>query len=442
MKNIIDRITRVAGKNHIWVAFSGGVDSHVLLHLLATSQQKLPLSVIHIDHGLHPDSATWAIHCESIATDLNVRFIAISVAVDDIVEVGMESAARTARYQAIINTIQTDDVVVTAQHQEDQAETLLLQLLRGAGPKGLSAMPAVSPLGSGQLMRPLLQISKSDILAYAKQHDLQWVDDPSNADTRWDRNYLRHQLWPTLTQRWPAAAKTLSRSASHCAESSDLLEILAEQDLIALDRNKQALSLPVSALLGLSEKQCRNLLRHWCQWQSLPVPSSAQLHKIIDEVCLAAEDAAPLVQWRGVDVRRYQNELYVMETLAEHNNQHTVLLSNIETIALNSYQQLAWQQGQGKGLSAAQFKGTWTLAFRQGGEKIQLLGKIHHSQLKHLMQEWQIPPWLRDRVPLIFDGEQLIAVVGYAMAEGYAASADELGINPYVETEITEHDFD
>ncbi len=442
MKNVIDRVTRLAGTNRIWIAFSGGVDSHVLLHLLASSPQNLSLSIVHIDHGLHANSADWRIHCESVAADLSVPFTAISVTVDDRSASGLESAARTARYQAIMSIIQAGDIVVTAQHQEDQAETLLLQLLRGAGPKGLSAMPVISQLGCGQLMRPFLQISKSNILAYAKQHDLRWIEDPSNADTRWDRNYLRHQLWPKLMERWPAAAKTLSRSASHCAEASDLLKVLAEQDLAALGKNKQSISLPVSRLVALPEKQCRNVLRHWCQWQGLPAPSTAQLQKIIDDVCLAAEDAVPLVQWQGVDVRRYQDELYVMETLVAHNNQQVVLLSNMEPRALSGPQQLVWQQVKGEGLSAGQFEGVWTLAFRQGGEKIQLLGQSHHSQLKHLMQEWQIPPWLRDRVPLIFDGDTLIAIVGYAVAEGYAASADELGINLRVETEIAGHDFD
>lgn len=442
MKDILDEILYLTGNNRIWVAFSGGVDSHVLLHLLAEARQNTQLQAIHIDHGLHADSAAWAVHCATVAADLDVPFTVIKVTVVDADNEGVESAARTARYEAICNVIQAGDVVLTAQHQQDQAETLLLQLLRGAGPKGLAAMPTASVLGTGRLIRPLLYTSKADIVTYAKQHKLKWIDDPSNEDSRWDRNYLRHTLWPKLTERWPSTAKTLSRSATHCADASELLEILAEQDLARLERDKQSTSLPISALLSLPTKQCRNLLRHWCQWQGLPLPSTAQLQKIIEEVCLAAKDAAPLVEWQGVDVRRYQDTLYIAQPLPAHDNQQQYVLTDRTPIELNQQQQFCWQEQSDQGLKMAKFEGGWLLRFRQGGEKIQLAGRTHHSQLKHLMQEWKIPPWLRDRVPLIFDGDKLIAVVGYAVAEGYAASADELGINPCVETEIIEHDFD
>lgn len=434
MNNIIEEIYRLANGNQLWIAFSGGVDSHVLLHLLATANQGRPPKAIHIDHGLQTDSEQWTKHCETVARELSVSFTSIKVKVVDTDDKGIEAAARTARYTAIQDAIENGDLVLTAQHQEDQAETLLLQLFRGAGPKGLSAMAEVSTFGGGKLVRPLLHTTKTDILAYAKQHDLKWIEDPSNTDVRWDRNFLRHQVWPKLTQRWPAAAKTLSRSAEHCADASDLLEVLAEQDLKKLDRDKQSLNLPVSSLLALPKNRCRNLLRHWCEWQGLPFPSTAQLQHIIDDICLASEDATPLVQWQGVEVRRYQELLYFMGTLTEWDSHLQVELLDDKPISFGENEQISWRQELGKGLSVVQFNGDWNLRFRRGGEKIQLMGRSHHSQLKHLMQDWQVPPWLRDRVPLIFDGDQLIAVAGYGVAEGYAASADELGMTPYITT--------
>ena len=280
------------------VGYSGGVDSHALLHYLAAHRAQLPpLLAVHIQHGLHPDSPQWSLHCEAVCGALNIDFVSIPVQLEDIAAQGLEAAARTARYAAFSTLLAAGDMLLTAQHQQDQAETVLLQLLRGGGVKGLAAMPTAMPLGAGTLCRPLLLLSQSDIMVYAKQHKLTWIEDPSNADSRWDRNYLRQQVMPLLQNRWPAMGDTLSRSAAHCAEASDLLATLAAQDMTVMGCDKASETLPIADLLALPLSQCKNVLRHWFMWRSLPTPSAVQLEQIIETVWEAPENQSPENVW-------------------------------------------------------------------------------------------------------------------------------------------------
>jgi len=429
-EQLIDEIVAFSGIKKIWVAYSGGVDSHVLLHALATSQQRLPsLHAVHINHNLHKNSADWAECCAHNAKILNVDFISLSVAVDGS-DGGVEAAARTARYQALRSLITEGELLVTAQHQEDQAETLLLQLLRGAGPKGLSGMPKQTAFSEGNLMRPLLAVSQAEILDYARQHNLQWVEDPSNLETRWNRNYLRHKIWPQIVARWPSAARTISRSARHCAETTELLAVLAEQDLVNIDVDKTADSLPVSGILSLSDIRCRNLLRYWVEKKGFRLPSTDQLQRVISEVCLASEDSSPILAWEGVEVRRYQGRLYFHSPLKPHDREKFFYWQGKERLDLDDGRSVLWQQRQGDGLAQSLLEHGVTIRFRIGGERIQLHGHHHHKSLKHLFQEWKIPPWERDRIPLIYSGENLIAITGHAVDESFAVASDETGYFP------------
>ena len=429
---IADVLKRSAGKK-IWIAYSGGVDSHVLLHALATSHhpELTELNAVHIDHGLQSGSAIWAEHCALVCDDLNVNFQCIRVKVTDIDVLGLEAAARKARYDAITNLVSKNDVVLTAQHQHDQAETLLLQLLRGAGPKGLSAMASQSKLGDVTLIRPLLNISQTDIVAYAQQHQLQWMEDPSNVETRWNRNYIRHNVWPVIEQRWPSAAKTLSRSAQHCAEANELMTELAQQDLNTILNDKGLVS--ISALLSLSVARQRNVLRYHIESQKFSLPSTSMLQRVLDEVCSAAADKTPLVSWMGVEVRRYQDDLYFMLPLnADSDVEYLAQCLNTQAMKLPSGEMLAWQCVIGEGLTEKVFLMDLNVRFRRGGERILIAGQNQHKSLKHLFQEWQIPPWQREHVPLLFCGNELVAVVGYAYAAGYVALAQERGFIPFI----------
>ena len=428
---VSDIIEAASGKN-IWVAYSGGVDSHVLLHLLATAKIKSYASIyaIHIDHGLNSQSHQWTQHCSTVAAELSVEFISVKVSVENIESLGMEAAARTARYQALEDNLAKNDFLLTAQHQHDQAETVLLQLLRGAGPKGLSAMAKTFQLGETKVYRPLLSLSQADIVTYAKQHNLQWIDDPSNVETRWNRNYIRHTLWPEIALRWPSAEKTLSRSAEHCAEASELMAELAEQDLMTLDCDKKSDSLSISSLLKLSVSRQRNLLRHIFMWKNISLPSTVNLQRILDEVCLAKQDSMPMVSWSKIEIRRYQDTLFIMSPLPEHDETQVVECQGGGDVAINKSSILSWKVSDSQGVKKQVLTDGVIIRFRQGGEHIQLQGQQHHKSLKHLFQEWGIPPWQRGRIPLVFVGDELVAVVGYCISSTVAVDKGEVGYLP------------
>jgi tRNA(Ile)-lysidine synthase len=429
-QSIVTEIIKRASGKKIWLAYSGGVDSHVLLHILATSNaaELDGLRVVHVDHGLQAKSKEWSQHCELVCTTLKVNFHYLNVNVSDVATLGLEAAARRARYDAIAALVSPADIVLTAQHQHDQAETLLLQLLRGAGPKGLSAMAIESQLNSITLIRPLLAITQADILAYAKEHKLRWIEDPSNVETRWNRNYIRHKLWPLLEQRWPSAAKTLSRSAQHCAEANELMMELGQQDLLLLQTQKHTLS--ITALLLLSPARQRNVLRYYIELQQFVLPSTTNLQRIIDEVCLAAMDKIPLVTWLGVEVRRYQDDLYIMSPLALHNPTEVIKCNGLQPVELGNGNSLSWQTVNGQGLSSKAISCSLKIKFRSGGEQIVLAGQQQHKSLKHLFQQWRVPTWQRDRIPLLFCDDKLVAVVGYGIANGYDVKGQEQGFIP------------
>lgn len=433
-QQLFDSISQQVGDRPVCVAYSGGVDSHVLLHLLSQPAFSglSALRAIHINHGLQAEAANWAMHCERVASEQGVAFQMVTTEVSIDSGLGMEAAAREARYQALSAALAADEVLLTAQHQQDQAETLLLQLLRGAGPSGLSAMRERSELFSMTVLRPLLHISKQDILDYAQQHQLQWIDDPSNADTQINRNYIRQQLWPKLSQRWPAAARTLSRSADHCNDAVDILNDMAALDASACKTATGGLSIAV--LMRLSAARRRNLLRYEIESRQLPLPSTRVLQAIIDELCLAKADALPVVRWANAEAKRYQDTL-LLQTQSGQDvfEQKDYLVNDTNEITLADGRSLKWQQQTGQGLKAAALSAGLTLRFRRGGERIQLSGQQQHKSLKKLFQTWQIPPWQRASVPLLFAGEELIAVIGYAYAEGYAADSNDEGWLPYIQ---------
>ena len=420
----------------IWVAYSGGVDSHVLLHLLASSKD-LPihcLKAIHIDHSLHDDSAQWVMHCAKVANTLGVDFQSIEVEVLNSHAMGVEAAARKVRYQAIAEKLSTQDIVLTAQHQEDQAETLLLQLLRGAGPKGLSAMASLSSLGEGQMLRPFLNTTQVEIMAYATEHKLEWINDPSNTNNQFNRNYLRHEVWPLIIKRWPSASRLLSRSAQHCNEADTLLADLAKLDLAVVLGKGTENSLTIDGLLSLSTERCKNLLRYFIVSHQFSLPSATMLQRIIDEVCLSAEDSMPMIQWPGIQIRRYRGEIFFLKPQKPVDTSHAFLCKKPERLKLFEDCVLTWLVVENMGISQAMFDDGLQVGFREGGEKIKLYGHQHHKSLKTLWQEWAIPPWERDRIPLLFYGNELIAVVGYGLCDQCELAAGEEGYLPLLKS--------
>lgn len=404
----------------ICLAYSGGVDSHVLLHALSTIKQKLDCTIkaVHINHNLQDDAEHWVTHCQKVCEQLNIPYQSIKVDVDSIAQEGVEAAARHARYQALAQCLNENDLLLTAQHADDQAETLMLQLLRGSGVPGLAAMPAKSPFAKGWHLRLLLNYSRQSLLDYAHQHQLLWIEDPSNQDDRFDRNYLRHQVMPQLQERWPATSQLLSRSASHLAEANDLLQALAQQDLASMAHQENSIS--VSDIQKLSPARQRNVLRCWLKLQDVAMPSTRILEQLQHTVLAAEIDSQPLLQWAGVEARRYQDRLYIMTILPAHDDTQNIFWDGKTSITLTTGDSVRAASLIQQGLDAQQLINTsLEIRFRQGGERCRLTGAKCSKSLKHLFQEWQIPPWQRNRIPLLYINGQLAMIMGFAVCEGF-----------------------
>lgn len=419
------------------VGYSGGMDSHVLLRLLAMQRELRPertLEAVYVDHGLHTASVAWGEHCARVCQDLNVPFRVLRVNAHPAPGESPEAAARQARYAALAAELEPDAALLTAHHRDDQAETLLLQLLRGAGPHGLAAMPEAAHLGQGWLWRPLLNVDRAELLAYAHVQQLQWIEDASNTDTGFDRNYLRHRILPLLQKRWPAANRALARSARLCAETAGWLDAEADADLAHIVTVRpDGLSIP--ALRGLSELRQRNLLRRWLRKLGLPIPDTRQLRHILHDALTAAGDRQPCIHWPGGEVRRYRDTLYAMSPLVPHDAQQTFLwqpdAAAYPPLELPGLGILRLRKTVGAGLRSELLDGaTLTVRFRQGGERFQPVGRLHRQELKKLLQEAGIPPWRRERLPLLYWEDALLAVVGLGIAADYAAGPGEAGWQP------------
>lgn len=413
------RLAALLCGDHYLVGFSGGLDSTVLLHALAELRGRVPLSVeaIHVHHGLQPQADAWAVHCRCVCERLEIPFKLIRIDAKAQKGESPEAAAREARYRALRKLIKPRTCLLTAHQQDDQAETLLLQLLRGSGPAGLAAMPDIRVFGEGWHARPLLPFTRAELADYAAVNKLHWIHDLSNRDTDLDRNYIRHEVLSRLRARWPTVERTLSRAAALQAEATELLSNLAREDLVAVGGSRPD-TLSIAALSRLSPARQRNVLRQWLTILGLPAPTRPQLERILIEAIGARWDRTPVIMWQGGEVRRYRDDLFAMAPLAVHDP--TLVLPwdmrrplpiphlgiTLEPSALKSL-----------GGEVAADRSDITVRFRRGGERCRLQGRRHHHELKKLFQEAGVPPWERDRIPLIYAGERLIAVVGYWRCE-------------------------
>ncbi|WJW76593.1 tRNA lysidine(34) synthetase TilS [Thiohalobacter sp. IOR34] len=411
-----------------WVAFSGGLDSRVLLQALASVRERLPAApgAVHVEHGLQPEAAAWAEDCRAFCASADIPFVHLQVDARAAAGESPEAAARSARYRALADWLPPGHALLTAHHQDDQAETLMLQLLRGAGPRGLAAMPARSPFARGWLLRPLLESGREDLRRYAATVGLRWIEDPSNRDRRYDRNLLRHEILPRLQQRWPATAAVLSRVAAHQAEAAGLLDELAALDAAAA-AGAEAGTLSVAALRALRSPRRRNLLRYWLRGHGLPLPSSAVLARIERDGLVERADAEPCIRWPGGEVRRYRDALHALEPLPPPEASEREWAA--ETPLALAGGLLHARPVSGRGLARrALADGPLRIRLRQGGERLRPAGRTHQRPLKHLLQEAGVPPWERARLPLLYRGDELLAVAGLWVAEGWQAAAGESGL--------------
>ncbi|MBI2992669.1 MAG: tRNA lysidine(34) synthetase TilS [Gammaproteobacteria bacterium] len=425
-EHLLASLLRWAPAPRYCVAYSGGVDSHVLLHAACAIAERLPgtLAAIHIDHGIHPDSASWARHCEAVCGSLGVPLTLQRIDARPRSGASPESFARKLRYLALGKWLGRGEMLLTGHHLDDQAETLLLQLCRGAGPSGLSGMPALRPYGSGWLARPLLPFSRETIRQYARIHSLEWIDDTSNVDPRFDRNFLRREIIPRLVQRRPGLPAVLARAAAIQSRAAGLLAELAEEDFAGCRAGADNV-LHLEQLALLSEARRNNLIHFWLKRLSLPLPAAAMLERIQEEVIGARMDAVPCLAWPGVEIRRYRGLLFAGPPLRTHDRRLVVSWRVDEPLQLADGM-LTAQAGTGAGIRRLICPDDrLEVRFRQGGERLRPAGSTHTRELKHLFQERGIPPWLRERIPLLYSRGRLAAVADLWIDASCAAGAGE-----------------
>ena len=408
------------------IAFSGGLDSTVLLHLLAdlAKNQSLPaLNAIHVHHGLQAAAEAWPEHCRSMCESLGVPLQVIRVQVQP--GASLERAARDARYAAFIEATQANEVLLTAQHRDDQAETLLFRLLRGAGVRGLSGMPRQRPLGKGQLLRPLLDATRAELEAYASQHKLRWIEDPSNQDRQFSRNYLRHQVFPALTQRWPQAMASMARSAAHLSEAQELLNELARIDLSEASATSEFdwLKLPsikLAPLEKLSDARQRNALSHWLE-PLTRLPDSDHWSGWLD-LRDATGDARPIWRLAEGELHRAGGRIWWLSG-------RWLRAAPVPGAWLEPAQPLALPDNGVLTLNGQIPDGPLQIRYREGGEVMELAGRGHRD-LKRLLNERGVPPFVRGRLPLLFKDGQLLAVANLSGLDGEAAGGWNLHWQP------------
>ena len=422
---------------NLLLAFSGGVDSCVLFHALAQAKKTLNfnLQAMHVHHGLSPNADAWADFCAKTCAAYQVPLEVVKVKVEKDAGLGLEAAAREARYQALFTA--GVDYILLAHHQDDQAETLLLQLLRGAGLKGLSAMASQDP--DRRLLRPLLDISRVEIEAYAKAAQLAWIEDESNLDIQFDRNYCRHEVMPVLKARFPASGATLARSAAHIAEAADLLDELAQMDTRACVAEGR---MNVELLAALSLPRAKNLFRWWLASMDFSAPSKDRLDDMLTQLINASADAAlKILLDKASDtyLRRYQGFAYIESNHPEYAFEIAMIWQGEDNLTLPDGTQLVFERKQGEGLAIDRLGGhKLRIASRQGGERFKPELARPTRTLKHLLQEANMPPWLRERLPLIYLDDTLAVVPNIGVDCMMQAAEREIGlvITWVIDTEV------
>jgi tRNA(Ile)-lysidine synthase len=414
---------------HLALGLSGGVDSVALLCALTelAPAMRFSLRAVHVNHGISSNATRWAEFCAQLCAGLRVPLQVETVDIGPYRSLGLEGAARRARYEAFARL--EADFIVLAQHRDDQAETLLLRLLRGAGLRGLAAMSPLRALPGtrARLLRPLLAMSRAEIETYARLRGLEWVEDESNLDTLRQRNFLRHEVFPMLERQFPAARATIARTAAHLAEARELLDEMARGDLELC--GDTAVDIPVLHRLG--EARAKNVLRHWCETRGIEPLSAARTTEMLRQLRQSRPDARFSFAVPGWTFLRYREKLYLRRRAPQtiERNLREVWDGENALPMLSLGGVLKFKPEEGRGLSLTRLRaGRVTVRLRQGGEHLRLDHSRPRRTLKNLFQERGIPPWRRDCLPLIFCDEELVSVPGIGDACEFRAAPGEAGL--------------
>jgi tRNA(Ile)-lysidine synthase len=414
---------------HLALGLSGGVDSVVLLCALAelAPAMRFSLRAVHINHGISANAARWAEFCERLCAGFRIPLQVETVDIGPYRNLGLEAAARRGRYEAFARV--EADFIVLAQHRDDQAETLLLRLLRGAGLRGLAAMSPSRALSGtrARLLRPLLAMSRAQIEAYARLRGLEWIEDESNVDTLRQRNFLRHEAFPVLERKFPATRATIARTAAHLAEARGLLDEMAREDL---ERCGGGSAVDIPVLRRLGEARAKNVLRHWCETRGIEPLSAARTEELLRQLTQSRADAGLSDAGPGWTFLRYREKLYLKRASESvERNLCEVWDGGNVLLMLSLGGALKFRPEEGRGLSLSRLRAERVTArLRQGGERLRLDAGRPRRTLKNLFQERGIPPWRRDRLPLIFCGDELVCVPGIGDACEFRAAPGESGL--------------
>ena len=418
----------VSPGTHLALGLSGGVDSVALLSALTelAPAMRFSLRAVHVNHGISPNATRWAEFCAQLCARFRIPFQLETVDIGPYRYLGLEGAARQARYEAFARV--DADFIVLAQHRDDQAETLLLRLLRGAGLRGLAAMSPLRALPGmhARLLRPLLAVSRAEIETYARLRGLEWVEDESNVDILRRRNFLRHEVFPILERQFPAVRATIARTAAHLAEARELLDEMARGDL----ERCGGTAVDIPALQRLGEARAKNVLRHWCETRGFEPLSAARTTELLRQLRESRADGRFSVAIPGWRFLRYREKLYLRrasEALERNLREDWDGGNALPMLSLGGV--LKFKPEEGRGLSLARLHAARvTVRLRQGGERLQLDASRPRRTLKNLFQERGIPPWRRECLPLIFCGDELVSVPGIGDACEFRAAPGEAGL--------------
>jgi len=419
---------RLTQRRKVLVAFSGGLDSTVLLDTLARLRQsrmsELALRAIYIHHGLNAKADAWAGHCQRQCELRQVDYQMLKVSLDG-APGGIEAAARSVRYHALQRALLPGETLLTAQHLDDQSETLLLALKRGSGPAGLSSMAASSRCGQHELLRPLLGVSRAELSDYAYRRQLAWIEDDSNSDERFDRNFLRLRILPLLKQRWPHFSRAVARSAQLCAEQEALLDELLEESLHHLTLPDGSLDLAPMMTMGSARRGA--LIRRWLAVAGVRMPSQDQLSRLWNEVVLSRPDAAAQLLLADRQIRRFRQRLFILPLqLPPLHEQVLEWPDNQTTLMLPQTLGMLRLAAQGQAVRAPTTGERVTVRFGAQGV-LHIVGRQHGRSLKKIWQERDIAPWQRERTPLLYYNEQLIMAPGiFITREGQAREGETI----------------
>ena len=408
------------------IALSGGLDSIVLLHLfycLRDQITELQVSAHHINHGLSENAEYWGDFCQQTCKKLNIDFVCTHVNLQKQNRTSLEALAREKRYESLLQNMSVSSYLVSAHHQDDQLETVLLALKRGAGNTGLQGIRSKQALRKGELIRPLLHFSRVQLEEYARRYQLQWIEDESNQDQAFDRNFIRHTISPLLKARWPAIAKTVSRSASICQEQQILLDEIAAFDFIQCAADPVIKSvLNINELKLLSRPRVNNVLRYWFKQNNLNYPSVKQLSALWNDVVLAAENATPQIPFQNMMIRRYRECLYLVEEQSIIAPDKPVIWQGEPQISLclgKIKLNFKLLDKNNNALSIGS-KSLVEICFRtQFSAKVACkpIGRNGSRSVKKLLHEFKVPPWQRDNIPFIFIDGELKQAVGLWLCE-------------------------